>query len=200
MRSLKDVKFLVTAALLAALTCIATMVIKVPTPTLGYVHPGDGLVLLCGLILGPVYGSLAAGIGSAMADLLSGYVIWAPGTFVIKAFTAMTAAHVYRALKKLLKEKAEYGVIAGCGAAGEALMVFGYFLYNILVISFTNASFDRAGIAAATAESAAEIPFNIVQGVLGIAIAVVLIPVLKMVPDIRRWMVPSSGRMDEKLG
>ena len=60
MRSLKDVKFLVTAALLAALTCIATMVIKVPTPTLGYVHPGDGLVLLCGLILGPVYGSLAA--------------------------------------------------------------------------------------------------------------------------------------------
>ncbi len=39
--------------LLAAFTCIATMIIKIPTPTFGYIHLGDGLVLLCGIILGP---------------------------------------------------------------------------------------------------------------------------------------------------
>ena len=49
---MKNTKKMVTAALLAAFTCIATMIIKIPTPTFGYIHLGDGLVLLCGIILG----------------------------------------------------------------------------------------------------------------------------------------------------
>ena len=54
---------IVTAALLAAMTCIATMIIRIPTPTFGYIHPGDCFVLLSGVILGPVGGAIAAGIG-----------------------------------------------------------------------------------------------------------------------------------------
>ena len=50
---MKSTKKLVIGALMAALTCIATMIIKIPTPTLGYIHLGDGLVLLCGIVLGP---------------------------------------------------------------------------------------------------------------------------------------------------
>lgn len=83
----KSLKKIVTAALLAAMTCIATMIIKVPTPTMGYIHLGDGFVLLCGVILGPVTGGLAAGIGSMFSDIFSGYVSWAPATFIIKALT-----------------------------------------------------------------------------------------------------------------
>lgn len=51
---MKDSKIrkLVMAALLAALTYVATTVIKIPTPTGGYVHPGDGMVLLSGWLLG----------------------------------------------------------------------------------------------------------------------------------------------------
>ena len=49
----QNIKKLVTAALLAAMTCVATMIIKIPTPTFGYIHPGDGFVLLCGVVLGP---------------------------------------------------------------------------------------------------------------------------------------------------
>ena len=67
-------RIIILAALMAALTCIGTMIIKVPTPTNGYIHPGDGFVLLSGLLLGPIYGSLAAGIGSALSDLITGYV------------------------------------------------------------------------------------------------------------------------------
>ena len=70
---MKNTKKMVTAALLAAFTCIATMIIKIPTPTFGYIHLGDGLVLLCGIILGPGIGALAAGIGSMFADIFSGY-------------------------------------------------------------------------------------------------------------------------------
>ncbi len=64
---------IVLTALFAALACVATMVIRIPTPaTSGYIHPGDAIVILCGLILGPRYGFLAAGLGSCAADLFGG--------------------------------------------------------------------------------------------------------------------------------
>lgn len=53
----------------AALSCAATMVIQIPIAT-GYLNFGDGLCLLAGWILGPWYGFAAAGLGSALADLL----------------------------------------------------------------------------------------------------------------------------------
>ena len=59
---------LVLTALFAALTCVATMIIRIPTPgTGGYIHPGDALVILSGIILGPLYGFLAAGLLTALA-------------------------------------------------------------------------------------------------------------------------------------
>ena len=39
---------IIFAALMAALTTVATMIIRIPTPTQGYIHLGDGMVLLCG--------------------------------------------------------------------------------------------------------------------------------------------------------
>ena len=49
----------------------------------GYVNLGDCAVPLSAWILGPVYGGVAAGVGSMLADLLSGYAHYAPGTFLI---------------------------------------------------------------------------------------------------------------------
>ena len=77
----KNIRKLVLAALLAALTAVATMIIRIPTPTQGYIHLGDGMVLICGILLGPGLGALAAGIGSMMADLIGGYMAWVPGRF-----------------------------------------------------------------------------------------------------------------------
>ena len=74
----KNIRKLVLAALLAALTAVATMIIRIPTPTQGYIHLGDGMVLICGILLGPGLGALAAGIGSMMADLIGGYMAWCP--------------------------------------------------------------------------------------------------------------------------
>ena len=84
-KSTVTLKKLVMAALFAALACVATMSIKIPTPgTSGYIHPGDAIVILAGVVLGPAWGFLAGGIGSAMADLLGGYFVYVPITFVIK--------------------------------------------------------------------------------------------------------------------
>lgn len=49
------------------------------------------MVLLCGWLLGPIYGTIAAGLGPALADIFSGYVVYAPATFVIKALMALVA-------------------------------------------------------------------------------------------------------------
>ena len=58
-------KEIVLAALMAALACVATMVIKIPSPLNGYINLGDCIVLVAGWILSPAWGFLAAGIGSA---------------------------------------------------------------------------------------------------------------------------------------
>lgn len=66
----KTIRKLVLSAMFAALSCAATMVIQIPIAT-GYLNFGDGLCLLAGWILGPWYGFAAAGLGSALADLLA---------------------------------------------------------------------------------------------------------------------------------
>ncbi|MBQ6932122.1 MAG: ECF transporter S component [Clostridia bacterium] len=44
---------LAVAALFAALTCVATMVIKIPSPLKGYLNLGDCVVLNAGWMLSP---------------------------------------------------------------------------------------------------------------------------------------------------
>ena len=82
---------IVMAAMLVALTTVATMIVKIPSPLKGYINIGDCVVLLAGWSLSPLYGFLAAGIGSALADLFSGYIVYAPATFLIKGLMALMA-------------------------------------------------------------------------------------------------------------
>ena len=105
-KSTVTLKKLVMAALFAALACVATMSIKIPTPgTSGYIHPGDAIVILAGVVLGPTWGFLAGGIGSAMADLLGGYFVYVPITFVIKGLVSLCSALLYRKVGKNSKSR-----------------------------------------------------------------------------------------------
>ena len=175
-----SVTLLVTTAMFAALTLLATSVLKIQTPTFGYIHLGDGLVLLAGIFLGPVFGGFAAGIGSALSDFLGGYAIWVPGTFVIKYLTAAAASAVFRRISARSRRQPVLSVpaLVTAGIAGEAVMILGYFLYNILIVAFTAGSLNGPGLLSAAALSLAEIPFNAVQGAAGILIASLLAPVL----------------------
>lgn len=123
---------LVYTALFTALTTVATLVIQVPSPMSGYVNLGDAMVLLSAWILGPVYGTAAAGIGSMLADLLSGYAYYAPGTLVIKCLMAFVAAQVFLVLKDKVKGKHFAKVVSGLLA--EIIMVAGYFGYAGLIL------------------------------------------------------------------
>lgn len=164
-------KKIVTAALFAALACVATMAIRIPTPgTSGYIHPGDAIVILSGVVLGPGWGLLAAGIGSAMADLLGGYFIYVPITFVIKGAVAFASGTVYQKIGNT--EKSRYAAVILGGVCDIILVAAGYFICEVMLY----------GAAAA----AASVPANIVQGIGGLVMGVVLYPILLAVPDIRR--------------
>ena len=100
----KNLNGLVFGALFTALTCVFTMVIKVPTlGTNGYVNIGDTGVLLSAWLLGGWYGVIAAGLGSGLADILSGYPAYAPGTGTpeVGGFTSFETLEFIRQLKDL---------------------------------------------------------------------------------------------------
>ena len=80
---------LVLCALFTALTTIATMVIQIPLSVSGYINMGDVFVLFGAFMLGPLFGAVSAGVGSMLADILTGYVVFAPATLIIKAIMAL---------------------------------------------------------------------------------------------------------------
>ena len=155
-------KKLVMTALFMALTMVATMFIRIPLP-LGYVNLGDVFVLLSVFILGPVYGTIAAGIGSGLADLF-GYITYAPGTLIIKSAMALVSWLIYKLLSKATG-KEMLGEIVG-GILGALVMATGYFFYEIMF-------FTTAGVAIVNA------PWNLLQGGVGVALSVIIIRVLK---------------------
>ena len=155
-------KKLVMAALIAALACIATMIIKVPSPLKGYINLGDCIILVAGWIFLPAYGFMSAAIGSAMADVFSGYVVYAPATFVIKGLMALIACYGYKLCNKKLGDLPAR-IISGVMA--EAFMVFGYYVFEGFLYGFIPAIVN--------------VPANAVQGVAGLIIGVTLIKILK---------------------
>ena len=64
----EKLKKLTLAGVFSALTAIFTLLIQIPSPTKGYINTGDVLVNLSAWVLGPVYGSAAAGLGGTDVD------------------------------------------------------------------------------------------------------------------------------------
>ena len=160
----KKTKKTVMAALMAALICVATFVVRIPTPLHGYVNLGDCLVLFAASILSPWYAALAAGLGSALADLISGYVIYAPATFVIKALMAL----LFCLFIKGLKFKGARIFIYAVGALlAEILMVLGYLIFEACLYGFAAAVIN--------------IPANCIQGAAGVIIGTALIKIFERV-------------------
>ena len=152
----------VIAAMFAVLVCVATMIIKIPSPMKGYLNLGDGVVLLAGWMLTPIYGFLAAGLGSALTDLFSGYVIYAPATFVIKGLMALLGCWGFRLLHKKLG-KLPARILTGLVA--EVVMVLGYFVFEGALYGFI--------------PSVVNIPANSAQGLAGLILGCVLVSQLE---------------------
>lgn len=165
-----NIKKLVFAALFAAVACVATLVIHIPSPLNGYINLGDCVVLLAGWLLGPLYGFLAAGIGSALADLFLGYAVYAPATFVIKGLVALAAYLLIKAFGKIKNKTVAYVL---SGVIAELIMVGGYYVFEGFMYGFV--------------ESAVNILPNGVQAVAGIVCATILVAVINKTGVLKKY-------------
>lgn len=183
MHSSDFAKKTVMTALFAALACAATMAIRIPiVGTGGYVHLGDAIVILSGILLGPAWGFFAAGVGSAMADLLGGYFIYVPITLAIKGLVALSSGLVARAVwdkPRLRRAAAVFG-----GLADIVLVAGGYFVCEIPMYGLTAA--------------AASVLPNAFQGLSGLVIASLLYPIALSVPQVQRLAAASGEHPHSK--
>lgn len=163
----KRIRKMCISAMLAALCAVATFIHVPVSATGGYVNLGDAVVILSGCILGPAYGFAAAGIGSALADIILSYTHYAPITFVIKGVMALAFALVVKAFCKNGKYSIP-SVVLAC-LVSEIIMVGGYYICEALLLGY--------GLAGALAS----VPSNAVQGIFGIIIGTFL---CKTVPDV----------------
>ena len=180
MKNCNGFKIILTA-MFAAMVCVATIVIQIPSPVGGYVNLGDALVLMSAFLLGPLYGGAAAGIGSALADLITGYAYYAPGTLVIKLLIAVAAGLVSRALAKAapsMKQIVRY-IIAGI--PGEIIMVVGYLFYAWVCLS------RGAG-------AIASVPGNLAQAAAGIILSSLLTPIVLRPKEIRERLAQFNSK------
>lgn len=163
---------LVLRALMIALVCIATMTIQIPTPgTNGYVNIGDSVIFISSILFGPIPGMIAGGIGSALADILSGYSHWALFTLIVKGLEGYLVGIIVRKHNTILKD-----VFAT--ALGTIVMVVGYFGAGIV-------------LKGSVLISAASIPSNLIQGIISMAISIPLAYSLNKVSYVRSFKAHS---------
>ena len=175
MKHISTFKIVVTA-LFAAMICVATMLVQIPIPaTGGYANLGDGVILICAFLMHPLYAVIAAGLGSALADILAGYLSFAPGTLLIKAGVALIGALLFKRFGRNAAAKKAFATMLVASILAEAFMIIGYFFYV--------AVFMGAGIGAAGG-----VIGNVGQGVAGIIVACIVAPALRRSDEVLEWM------------
>ncbi len=121
------VRQMALVGIMAAMVYVTSAYIQIPIPTaIGNtrLHVGNVMCLLSGLLLGPLYGGLAAGIGSMFFDLLNpAYITSAPFTFAFKFFMAWVCAMI--AQPRTNDKKWRYILGAAVGALCDVLLYLG---------------------------------------------------------------------------
>lgn len=151
MEIIMNTKKVCMTGLFMALICVSTLFFKVPIPG-GYAHLGNGFIFLAAALLGNTGGMIAAGVGSALADLLGGWYIWILPTLIIKCIMGFLVAFIAPKKFTVISPKTLAAIIIGM-----VEMVAGYFIAGIFLM-------DTA------AASATQIPGLVAEDVVGIVI------------------------------
>lgn len=152
-------KDVVLCGILMALTTIMTMIVQIPViGAHGYVNMGDTVVLFTALYLGKKYGCIVGGLGSALADLLSGYGVYAPVTLIAKGLEGYVCGLIAEKIPGRLGR-----IIATLVGAG--IMVSGYFIGEIFMYGLKT--------------SMAAVPANSMQALFGLVTSLIIYTGLK---------------------
>jgi uncharacterized membrane protein len=168
MTSTINIRRITLTALLAALIFVLTRYLQIPIPaTQGYIHLGDAGITFAAYAFGPWVALLSGGLGTALADLSSGYAQWAIFSLVIHGAQGGVMGWLTR------NKVTAQGVILSL-VAGIAIVVGGYLLAGVILVGFGKAI--------------TEAPFNILQAASGGIIGAPLyFAVLRAYPLLARY-------------
>ena len=139
------------AALMIALVTVVTLLVRIPIPaTQGYFNFSDVVIYFVSFTFGPWIGFIAGGLGTAIADLVSGFAVFAPISFLAHGLQGLLAGLLGRG-------RGWQGLLLGW-LAGTLAMVGIYFLAELFLY----------GIGAAAAEVPANLLQNLGGGLIGI--------------------------------
>ena len=160
------------AAVFAALVCASTLIFIVSIPaTSGYFNLGETVIYIAALLFGPFVGAVSGGVGAAVADALVA-VQFAPGTLVIKGFEGVIVGILNRKIQRRISSLSLSATVSVM--IGGLEMVAGYFIYEQVVLGYPLAG------------ALTEVPFNIVQMLVGLVVAVpIMHVVLRVFPQLK---------------
>ena len=157
----------VTTAMMTAMVMIATTFFKIPN-AMGYIHLGDGFVLLAAIILPKKYACFAGGVGAGLADIYGGYAVWAPWTLVIKIVMVLIVQLFFDFLMKRASNGKHIAKIAGIPFAE-------LFAYVLAVLWTVSGYYVAQGfISGNWAAPIADVPGNVLQAAVGSVIAILV--------------------------
>jgi uncharacterized membrane protein len=152
-------------AIMTALTAVMTLSLRIPYPgTGGYFNFGDIMVMLGGLLLGPVGGFFVGGVGSAIADII-GFPLFAPLTLIVKGFEGMAVGYLGSRAREHVRLNVR-DVIAVL--VGAVIMLIGYFIGEVF--------FLEVGVAVAIGEL---VTINLAQVVIGGSVTLLIGPTIR---------------------
>lgn len=159
------------AAIFAALVLVATAVFPINIPaTSGYFNFGETILYIAALFFGPLAGALSGGIGAATADVILGYSHFAPGTLIIKSIEGAIVGLLYLTIQKHIPNQIARAIISIL--CGGIFMVTGYFAYEQIILGYP------------ITIALAEVPFNIIQMIVGLVIAIPIMHIiLRVLPQ-----------------
>ncbi len=120
----QKIKRMALSGIFAALVFVFTAYLHIPSHT-GYTHVGDGFIYVAACLLPLPYAVFVGAVGALLADLLTGFAIWAPGSVIIKA-----AAVFFFSCKgkKILTLRNGLALLPA-----SLLCIGGYYLYESLI-------------------------------------------------------------------
>lgn len=150
------------------------------TPAGGYIHLGDIAVYFVAIAMGPWAGLVAGGVGAALADVLSGFAIFAPISLVAHGLQGFVAGW-------LTRDRPAMGRMVAGVVAGSVVLIVGFFVGEVILYSAFPTSIFPDGLPSPPVGIAlSEVPWNLVQEVVGALGIAVYVSVSRAYPRLRQ--------------
>lgn len=169
MRTSSQIYDLILTSMLIALVFVATMLLNIKLPISangGLIHLGTAMLFIASILFGPKKGAIAGAVGMGLFDLVAGWTLWAPITFLTRGLQGYIIGKI-------------------AWSNGRKGNHFGFNLFAIIVSTppmLAGYYIGEAIIFKSWIIPAASIPGDLVQTIIGVLVAIPACVALKKLP------------------